>query len=108
MNSPLYLSFSWVLVSLAAIACQGPEVSDLPLDSAVRMAAEHGDADAQYALGEAYIEALTDAESEEIREAIVREVARWWLQAAEQGHADAQFNLGVMYATGEGVPEDRV
>ena len=26
--------------------------------------------------------------------------------AAEQGHASAQYNLGVMYATGEGVPED--
>ena len=26
--------------------------------------------------------------------------------AAEQGHASAQYNLGVMYANGEGVPED--
>ena len=26
--------------------------------------------------------------------------------AAEQGDADAQFNLGVMYADGEGVPQD--
>ena len=26
--------------------------------------------------------------------------------AAEQGDADAQFNLGVMYANGEGVPEN--
>ena len=27
-------------------------------------------------------------------------------QEAEQGYAEAQFNLGVMYAKGEGVPED--
>ena len=27
-------------------------------------------------------------------------------EAAEQGHAWAQFNLGVMYANGEGIPED--
>ncbi len=27
-------------------------------------------------------------------------------KAAEQGHADAQYNLGVMYANGDGVPED--
>ena len=27
-------------------------------------------------------------------------------QAAEQGDATAQFNLGLMYANGEGVPED--
>jgi TPR repeat protein len=26
--------------------------------------------------------------------------------ATEQGHADAQFNLGVMYANGQGVPQD--
>jgi hypothetical protein len=29
-----------------------------------------------------------------------------WRQAAEQGYAEAQYNLGVMYANGEGVPED--
>ena len=29
-------------------------------------------------------------------------------QAAEQGDARAQYNLGVMYANGEGVPEDYV
>ena len=28
--------------------------------------------------------------------------------AAEQGYAAAQFNLGVMYASGQGVPEDDV
>ena len=31
-----------------------------------------------------------------------------WLPLAEQGHAGAQNNLGVMYADGEGVPEDDV
>ena len=34
------------------------------------------------------------------------EAVRWYRLAAEQGYAAAQFNLGVMYATGEGVPED--
>ena len=29
-------------------------------------------------------------------------------KAAEQGYADAQFSLGVMYANGEGVPEDDI
>ena len=28
--------------------------------------------------------------------------------AAEQGHASAQFNLGVMYANGEGVPQNNL
>ena len=31
---------------------------------------------------------------------------RWYRLAAEQGEATAQFNLGVMYATGQGVPQD--
>ena len=31
---------------------------------------------------------------------------REWTPLAEQGDADAQFNLGVMYANGEGVPQD--
>ena len=31
---------------------------------------------------------------------------REWRPLAEQGHAKAQYNLGVMYANGEGVPED--
>ena len=31
---------------------------------------------------------------------------REWTPLAEQGHADAQYNLGLMYANGEGVPQD--
>ncbi len=31
---------------------------------------------------------------------------RLWRPLAEQGDADAQFNLGLMYANGEGVPQD--
>ncbi|MGV0035112.1 MAG: tetratricopeptide repeat protein [Candidatus Azotimanducaceae bacterium WSBS_2022_MAG_OTU7] len=33
---------------------------------------------------------------------------KWYRLAADQGDASAQNNLGVMYATGRGVPEDRV
>ena len=33
---------------------------------------------------------------------------REWLPRAEAGDANAQYNLGVMYAKGEGVPEDYV
>ena len=34
------------------------------------------------------------------------EAVRWYRLAAEQGDASAQLDLGVMYATGEGVPQD--
>ncbi len=33
---------------------------------------------------------------------------REWKPLAEQGQASAQYNLGLMYANGEGVPEDDV
>jgi TPR repeat protein len=33
---------------------------------------------------------------------------KWYTLAAEQGHASAQTNLGLMYANGEGVPQDYV
>ncbi len=36
----------------------------------------------------------------------VTEIVKELRLAAEQGDADAQFNLGVMYANGEGVPEN--
>jgi TPR repeat protein len=35
-----------------------------------------------------------------------KEAVRWYRMAAEQGEAKAQFNLGVMYAKGQGVPQD--
>ena len=31
---------------------------------------------------------------------------KWYRLAAEQGNADGQTNLGVVYATGQGVPQD--
>src|SRR4029079_1844232 len=33
--------------------------------------------------------------------------AAWERLAADQGVAAAQYNLGLMYATGQGVPQDR-
>ena len=32
--------------------------------------------------------------------------ASWWHKAADQGFAKAQTNLGVLYAHGQGVPQD--
>ena len=32
--------------------------------------------------------------------------AAWFRRAAEQGHANAQVFLGLMYADGDGVPQD--
>ncbi|MCD8070178.1 MAG: hypothetical protein LUE08_02175 [Akkermansiaceae bacterium] len=49
-------------------------------------AAEQGNAEAQYRLGECY------AEGEGV-EKDVKEAVRWWRKAADQGHAEARMAL---------------
>ncbi|WP_140414196.1 tetratricopeptide repeat protein, partial [Bathymodiolus platifrons methanotrophic gill symbiont] len=37
-----------------------------------------------------------------------KEAVKWFSKAARQGHASAQYNLGLMYANGQGIPQDYV
>ena len=64
-----------------------------------RLAAEQGDAGAQYNLGVRYADGLGGPQDD-------REAVRWFRLAAEQGRAGAQNDLGFMYDTGRGVPQD--
>ena len=73
-----------------------PENQDI---EKLRLTAEHGDAEAQYNLGNVYY--LGEGTPQDYAEA-----AKWYRLAAEQGNAAAQNNLGVMYDEGEGVPQD--
>ncbi len=66
-----------------------------------KLAAESGDARAQFYLGAMYDFALGVKEDDAV-------AADWYRKAAEQGHADAQFNLGSLYAVGSGVPVHKV
>ncbi len=66
-----------------------------------KLAAEKGDADAQYNLGMMHYAGFGKKHYKENSEAY-----RWVRKAAEQGHAKAQFRLGEMYDNGEGVRED--
>ena len=63
------------------------------------VAAEQGDADAQFRLGEMYKYGRGIRQDDE-------EAVKWYRQAAEQGHAAAQKKLGWMYANGRGVRQD--
>ena len=66
-----------------------------------RLAAQQGDADAQYSLGVMYY----------YGQGVPPDYARalkWYRLAAQQGNADAQVRLGVMYGTGQGIPQDNV
>ena len=76
-------------------------VAPLPgLDlAAVQKAAELGNAEAQYILGQLYRLGQGVPQSHTA-------AARWYQRAAEQGCADAQLNLGTMYLEGIGVPKN--
>ena len=80
---------------------RGQSHTDTQDINALRHAAERGDADAQYALADAYsnfrVESMEDAEALAVR---------WYKLAANQGHAEAQLQLGLRHEQGWGVPED--
>ena len=64
-----------------------------------RKAAEQGDVDAQYNLGDMYRYGL--GVSQDYTEGV-----KWYRKAAEQGHVIAQYNLGNLYRYGQIVPRD--
>ena len=63
------------------------------------MAAEQGNADAQFEAGQMYAQGLGTAQ-------LFEEARRWYELSARQGHAKAQFNIGFLYAYGQGVDQD--
>ena len=67
--------------------------------AAIRLAAEQGDASAQYNLGVMYDSGQGVPQDE-------TEAVRWFRLAADQGDAAAQFDLGLLYQSGRGVPQD--
>lgn len=73
---------------------------DCPLKSA-KIAARHGDADAQFFLGASYADGEGVTKDE-------KEAFRWYRKAAEREHLDAQDSLGVCYDHGKGVKEDHI
>lgn len=64
-------------------------------------AANQGDAEAQFSLGNMYAEGQGVPQDE-------YQAASWFRKAAEQGFKPAQVNLGVMYAQGQGVAQNMV
>jgi TPR repeat protein len=65
-----------------------------------RKAAEQGQAEAQFMMGDYYAKGEGVPEDDE-------KAAEWFRKAAEQGYARAQCMLGNLYQSGEGVPENR-
>lgn len=65
-----------------------------------RQAADRGDIEAQFKLGDAYYKGK--GVEKDVYEAI-----KWYSIAAEQGNASAQFMLGYAYLEGNGVEKDK-
>ncbi len=66
----------------------------------LRVAAQGGDAAAQYALGRRYLTGQAPLAADSAQALL------WLTRAAEQQHADAQFEVGMVYKLGKGVPRD--
>jgi TPR repeat protein len=64
-----------------------------------KKAAESGDAQAQFDLGDMY--SLGENVPQDYVESL-----KWYERAAAQGHATAQYNVGIQYAKGLGVDQD--
>ncbi len=73
-------------------ACERMSISEL------RKAAEQGDAEAQFKLGEVYMQGKEIPRND-------AEFVKWWRKAAEQGHPAAQTGLYFHFSFGS--PEDR-
>lgn len=83
---------------------EGKGVAKDPAQALVwwRKAADQGEANAQYRLGEIYNGTYSD-----ILYGVPKDAAQavtWYRKAAEQGYAAAQRRLGVSYLNGEGIP----
>ena len=66
-----------------------------------KLAAEHGNAQAEEQIGALYEYGLEDLVQQDYHEAI-----KWYKKAAEHGCARAQFNLGLRYSSGDLVPQN--
>lgn len=76
----------------------GPVREYAEADRWLRLAAGDGNAEAQFWLGNGYLQGWFGAVD-------YREAINWLKKAAAQGLPDAEFCLGQMYELGEGVPE---
>lgn len=79
-----------------AAHCRGDYATALRL---LRPLAEQGNANAQYNLGNMYMDGLGVPQND-------AEAVKWFRRAADQGFVDAQSNLGAMYIDGKGVRQN--
>lgn len=82
-----------------AAETQAPEAESL------RKAAVKGDANAQFSIGEGYLEGRDSEQPLPVSERLSK-AARWFRRAAENGHAPSEYRLATLYEMGQGAPKD--
>jgi len=80
-------------------SAQTPQASDAESLTSLRERADHGNADAQLALGKIYRDGKQAPQD-------FKEAAVWFRKAADRGNAEAQEILARLYYNGHGVPKD--
>ncbi|MCY4389332.1 MAG: tetratricopeptide repeat protein [Desulfurellaceae bacterium] len=107
----IYITLLWACVGARSVTAEDVDVAncsvtDLMISAeqaeqvaACRVAAESGNANAQFGLGFMYDDFGMGVVPKDYAEAM-----RWYRRAAEQGHAKAQIQIGFMYERGNGVP----
>lgn len=89
------------------VAEQAKPTKQAPTNEIQRLflAAEQGDADAQYELGRSFFAGIDfDTGRDFIQD--YEQAAKWFHKAAEQGNDEAQVQLGICYANGLGVDQN--
>ena len=101
----------FTLLLTVAVSAYGQSMSDSPADleaeqnlAQLKMAAESGDANAQYDLAWMY----DTGGDNKILAKDTRKAAEWYEKAAVQGHVKAQAGLGMLYVNGDGMHKDYV
>jgi hypothetical protein len=77
---------------------------ELAPEMLIRIAAERGDADYQYQLGDMYLRGKGFI-GEDVPQDYAQAV-HWFGLAAKQGNEHSQYQLGIMYDKGQGLPQD--
>ena len=71
----------------------------------LRKAAVQGDLNAQFSIGQDYLEGKGTEQQLPVNERLSK-AARWFRRAAENGHAPSQYRLATLYELGQGAPKD--
>lgn len=101
---PLYASADGnsLLIPATGSCSLNTASEDLPNAlTACRQAAQNGDRQAQFELGEYFYDGKRTPRD-------LSQALNWFQQASLQGHAQAQYRLGMMFYRGEGVPANNV